>query len=130
MTRCVSFGEPSPLYRKTYGIVLEANRAAIDRLRPGMTGAEVDAIARGIIAKAGYGDAFGHSLGHSVGMEIHEGPNFSTKEKKIIKPGMTITVEPGIYLPGRLGVRIEDVVLVTQKGCEVLTATPKELLVL
>lgn len=130
MTRCVSFGEPSPLYRKIYGIVLEANRAAIDRLRPGMTGAEVDAIARGIIAKAGYGDAFGHSLGHSVGMEIHEGPNFSTKEKKIIKPGMTITVEPGIYLPGRLGVRIEDVVLVTQKGCEVLTATQKELLVL
>lgn len=130
MTRCVSFGAPSPLYRKIYGIVLDANRAAIDRLRPGMTGAEVDAIARKIIAKAGYGDAFGHSLGHSVGMEIHESPNFSEKEKGVIKPGMTITVEPGIYLPGRLGVRIEDVVLVTQNGCEVLTKTPKELLVL
>lgn len=127
MTRCVSFGRPTPLYRKVYEIVLEANRAAIDGLRPGMTGAEVDAMARGVISRAGYGDAFGHSLGHSVGMEIHEGPNFSQSEKRVIKPGMVITVEPGIYLPGRLGVRIEDVVLVTRGGCEVLTRTPREL---
>ena len=130
MTRCVSFGKPSPFYRKIYDIVLEANRKAVARIRPGMTGAEVDAVARRHIEKAGYGDAFAHSLGHSVGMEIHEGPNFSTGEKRVIKPGMVITVEPGIYLPGRLGVRIEDVVLVTRTGCECLTASPRELTVL
>ena len=127
MTRCVHFGKPSALYRKVYGIVLEANRKAIEAIRPGMTGEEVDAVARGHIAKNGYGAAFGHSLGHSVGMEIHEGPNFSPNEKRVIKPGMVITVEPGIYLKGRLGVRIEDVVLVTKAGCEVLTTTPREL---
>lgn len=127
MTRCVSFGRPSPLYRKVYDIVLKANRMAIERLRPGMTGKEVDAIARRVIRKAGYGEAFGHSLGHSVGMEIHEGPNFSQAEKRVIKPGMVVTVEPGIYLPGRLGVRIEDVVLVTRDGCDVLSKSPREL---
>ncbi len=130
MTRCISFGKPSPLYRKIYDIVLEANRKAIAKLRPGMTGEEVDAIARRHIKKAGYGDAFGHSLGHSVGMEIHEGPNFSPREERVIKPGMVITVEPGIYLPGRLGVRIEDIVLVTRNGCECLTQSPRELQVL
>ena len=92
MTRCVCFGRPTALYRKVYDIVLEANRKAVAKLRPGMTGEEVDAIARRHIAKAGYGDAFGHSLGHSVGMEIHEGPNFSPREKRVIKPGMVITV--------------------------------------
>lgn len=127
MTRCVSFGTPSPLYRKVYETVLKANRAAISKLRPGMTGAEVDAIARRVIEKAGYGEAFGHSLGHSVGMEIHEGPNFAPGETRVIKPGMVVTVEPGIYLPGRLGVRIEDVVLVTRNGCEVLSSSPREL---
>ena len=130
MTRCISFGKPTDFYRKIYNIVLEANRKAIAKLRPGMTGEEVDAIARKHIRKAGYGDAFGHSLGHSVGMEIHEGPNFSPKEERVIKPGMVITVEPGIYLPGRLGVRIEDVVLVTRNGCECLSQSPRELLVL
>lgn len=127
MTRCMASGAVSPLYKKIYNIVLEANMKAIEAIRPGMTGAEVDAVARRHIAKAGYGEAFGHSLGHSVGMEIHEGPNFSQSEKRVIKPGMVVTVEPGIYLPGRLGVRIEDVVLVTNSGCEVLTKTPKEL---
>lgn len=127
MTRCVHFGKPSALYRKVYGIVLEANRKAIAAIRPGMTGEEVDAVARDHIAKAGYAKAFGHSLGHSVGMEIHEGPNFSPNEKRVIRPGMVVTVEPGIYLKGRLGVRIEDVVLVTKDGCEVLTTAPREL---
>lgn len=127
MTRCVCFGKPTPLCEKIHKIVLEANRKAIDAIKPGMTGREVDAIARNVIAKAGYGDAFGHSLGHSVGLEIHESPNFSQVEKGIIKPGMTITVEPGIYLPGRLGIRIEDVVLVTPKGCEVLTKSDRQL---
>lgn len=125
MTRNVHFGKPSPLYRKVFDIVLEANRRAVADLKPGMTGREVDAIARDFIAKHGYGDAFGHSLGHSVGMEIHEGPNFSMGESRVIKPGMVITVEPGIYLPGRLGVRIEDVVLVTRTGCECLSTAPR-----
>lgn len=127
MTRCVAYGDPGAAYKKIFGIVLEANRRAIAAIRPGMTGAEVDAVARRHIAKAGYGDAFGHSLGHSVGMEIHEGPNFSQDEKRVIRPGMVVTVEPGIYLPGRLGVRIEDVILVTDSGCEVLTKSPRTL---
>ncbi len=128
MTRNLHFGKPSPLYRKVYDIVLEANRRAVAGLRPGMTGMEVDAIARDFIAKKGYGDAFGHSLGHSVGMEIHEGPNFSAAEARVIKPGMVVTVEPGIYLPGKFGVRIEDVVLVTRTGCECLSTSPRAIL--
>lgn len=125
LTRCITLGKATPLYNKIYNIVLEANLKAIAAIRPGMTGEEVDAIARNHIKKAGYGEAFGHSLGHSVGMEIHEGPNFSPNEKRIIKPGMIITVEPGIYLPGKLGIRIEDVVLITKTGCKVLTKSPK-----
>lgn len=124
LTRCISLGKPTALYKKIFSIVLEANQKAIQALKPGMTGEEVDAIARTHIAKAGYGDAFGHSLGHSVGMEIHEGPNFSPNEKRIIRPGMIITVEPGIYLPGKLGVRIEDVVLITKTGCKVMSQAP------
>lgn len=125
MTRCISFGRPSALYRKIYQIVLEANQTTIEKIRPGMTGKEVDAIARDIISSYGYGKDFGHSLGHSIGMEIHESPNFSQYEKGIIKPGMIITVEPGIYLPGKLGIRIEDVVLITRTGCKVLTSSPR-----
>lgn len=127
MTRCIHFGKPTKTYREIYGIVLEANRRAIASVKPGMTGAEIDAVARDFIASHGYGNAFGHSLGHSVGMEIHEGPNFSPGEKRIIKPGMVVTVEPGIYLPGKLGIRIEDVVLVTRTGCEVLTKSARDL---
>lgn len=130
MTRCVSFGKPSKLYEKIYKIVLDANRKAIAAVKPGMTGEEVDAVARKHIAKYGYGDAFGHSLGHSVGMFIHEGPNFSPRDHRVIKPGMIITVEPGIYLPGKLGVRIEDVVLITRNGCECLSQSPRSLLLL
>lgn len=127
MTRCLHLGKPSDHYRDVYQVVLEANRAAVDQLKPGMTGQEVDAIARRIIEKAGYGDHFGHALGHSVGIEIHERPNFSPGEDWEIKPGMVVTVEPGIYLPGDLGIRIEDVVLVTESGCECLSQTSREL---
>lgn len=130
MTRCVSFGKPSKLYEKIYKIVLDANRKAVDAVKPGMTGEEVDAIARKHIAKHGYGEAFGHSLGHSVGMFIHEGPNFSPRDRRVIKPGMIITVEPGIYLPGKLGVRIEDVVLITRDGCECLSQSRRDLMIL
>ena len=127
MTRCLILGKPSDHYRDIYNIVLEANRETVDKLRPGMTGQEVDDIARRIIDKAGYGEHFGHALGHSIGIEIHEGPNFSPGEEREIKPGMIITVEPGIYLPDDLGVRIEDDVLVTETGCECLTQTSREL---
>ena len=130
MTRCVSFGKPSKFYTEIFKIVLDANRKAVDRIKPGMTGEEVDAIARRHIAAAGYGDAFGHSLGHGLGMEVHESPNFSPREKRVIKPGMIITVEPGIYLAGKVGVRIEDVVLITRNGCECLTRSPRDLVIL
>ena len=91
-----------------------------------MTGNEIDAVAREFIDKAGYGTAFGHGLGHGLGLEVHEQPSFSTGSETVIRPGMVVTVEPGIYLNGRLGIRIEDVVLITRDGCEVLTRTPHE----
>lgn len=127
LTRTVVFGKPSPLLQKIHNIVLEANQRAISGIRPGRECSEIDAIARDYITEAGYGDNFGHSLGHSLGLEIHESPNFAATCKTVLKPGMVLTVEPGIYLPGRLGVRIEDVVLVTRTGCEVLSASPREL---
>jgi len=127
MTRCVFFGAPTPLYRKLYGVVLAANRKAIRAIRPGVACCDIDAVARGHIEKAGYGPFFGHSLGHGLGLEVHESPNFSPSCKALLKPGMTITVEPGIYLPGKLGIRVEDVVLVTRDGCEVLTQSPREM---
>lgn len=128
MTRCAwisSRGSPTPLWREIYGIVLQANRAAIRAIRPGVSCRDIDAAARGIIEKAGYGECFGHSLGHGLGLEVHESPSFSETCKTPLAPGMVLTVEPGIYLPGKLGIRIEDVILVTRDGCEVLTQTPR-----
>ena len=123
MTRCVrGRGEE---YRDIYSIVLEANRAAIAAARPGMTSGALDKVARDIIRKAGYGKAFGHSLGHGVGYEIHEEPTARAKSKTVLEPGMFVTIEPGIYLEGKLGVRIEDLVLITPDGCEVITRSPK-----
>lgn len=129
MTRSVFFGSPTSAYRAIHAIVLEANRKAIRAIRPGRRCDEIDALARRHIEKAGYGACFGHSLGHSLGLEIHESPSFSPSCKTELKPGMVLTVEPGIYLPGRLGIRIEDVILVTRNGCEVLSQTPRELIV-
>lgn len=129
MTRSVYFGAPSPFYREIHAIVLEANRRAIRAIRPGRPCDAIDAIARRHIEKAGYGDCFGHGLGHSLGLEIHESPSFSPSCKTELKPGMVLTVEPGIYLPGRIGIRIEDVILVTRTGCEVLSRTPRDLVV-
>jgi len=125
MTRCVYYGTPPPLYREIYGIVLEANRKAVNAIKPGIPCCEIDAIARKHIGKAGYGKYFGHSLGHGLGLEVHESPSFSPNCKTALQPGMVITVEPGIYLPGRLGIRIDDVIRVTRTGCEVLTQTPR-----
>ena len=111
------------LYRKIYRLVLEANRAAIAAAKPGMTGKALDKVARDVIRKGGFGKCFGHSLGHGVGYEIHEAPYASKKGDMVLKPGMLVTVEPGVYLEDNLGVRIEDLVLITETGCEVLSAS-------
>lgn len=130
MTRTVFLGEPEDKHREVYGIVLAAQRAGIEAVAPGRTGKEVDAVARKLIAEAGYGDYFGHGLGHSVGLVIHEGPYLNIREERVLEPGMVVTVEPGIYIPDWGGVRIEDIVLVTENGCEVLTQSPKEFIIL
>ena len=129
MTRTVLLGNsPSAKQKEIYSIVLEAQRSAISKIKPGMKCSDIDACARNIIEKAGYGQFFGHGLGHGVGLFIHEEPRFSRSCDTIIEPGMIITVEPGIYLPGEFGVRIEDLVEVTEDGCNNLTHSPKELL--
>lgn len=130
ITRTVCLGEPDEKQRALYDTVLAANRAGIAAVRPGLTGKEVDAAARRLIVDAGYGEYFGHGLGHSVGLAIHESPNLSPREERVLEPGMVVTVEPGIYLPDYGGVRIEDMVLVTKDGCEVLTKAPKDLIII
>lgn len=130
ITRTVFLGEPDEKQREIYDIVLAANRAGIEAVVPGRMGQEVDAVARKMIDAAGYGQYFGHGLGHSVGLAIHEGPNLNTREETVLEPGMVVTVEPGIYLPGWGGVRIEDLVLITENGCEVLTQSPKDLIII
>lgn len=129
ITRTVFIGDPEDRHRDVYQTVLAAQRAGIQAVAPGRSGKEVDAVARAIIEKAGYGDYFGHGLGHSVGLAIHEGPNLNKREERMLEPGMVVTVEPGIYIPDWGGVRIEDIVLVTESGCEVLTQAPKELII-
>lgn len=126
MTRTLFVGTPSRKLREIHKIVLAANRKAIAAVRAGVACCKVDAVARNHIAKHGYGKYFGHSLGHSVGIEIHEYPSFSATCKTVLKPGMVMTIEPGIYVPGLGGVRIEDMVVVTRKGCEVITGSPHE----
>lgn len=128
ITRTVVVGAANDKQREIYKIVLQAQQEAIAAVKPGVKGSSVDKVARDIIAGYGYGDNFGHGLGHSVGLQIHENPSFSTKDDTILETGMTITVEPGIYLPGWGGVRIEDIVLVTDAGCAVLTGADKKLL--
>ena len=130
MTRTVVIGQPSEKHLEIYNTVLEAQKAALAAIKIGMKGKEVDAVARKIIADAGYGDYFGHGLGHSVGIDIHENPRFSVAEERTIEKGMVLTVEPGIYLPGFGGVRIEDMVVVTEDGIENLTHSKKELIII
>jgi Xaa-Pro aminopeptidase len=127
LTRVVVTGKISPKLRKIYGIVLTAQLAAIEAICPGRTCEQVDRVARKIITRAGFGKAFGHGLGHGTGLEIHEAPRLAIGQKTKLRPGMIVTVEPGIYLPGWGGVRIEDDVLVTRSGHEVLTDVPKQL---
>lgn len=118
-------GKVPALAKKIYQIVWDAQRRAIDFAKPGITGAQLDTAARQVIINAGYGKYFGHGLGHGVGLEIHEGPRASQLYKKKLLPGMVVTIEPGIYLPGKFGVRHEDMILITDSGCELLTTINK-----
>lgn len=127
LTRVVAIGKMPRKIREVYQVVLDAQLAAIDAIKPGVALKEVDAVARRIITKAGYGKHFGHSLGHGLGLDIHEQPTLSAKSKGHLQPGQVVTVEPGVYLPGVGGVRIEDDVLVTQRGRRVLSDLPKDL---
>ncbi|MFM1653055.1 M24 family metallopeptidase [Brevibacillus sp. B_LB10_24] len=130
ITRTVAVGEPPAKMREIYEIVLEAQLNGVGSIKSGMTGKEADALTRDIIAAAGYGAEFGHSTGHGFGLEVHEAPSLAMSSQTVLKPGMLVTVEPGIYLSGVGGVRIEDDVLITESGCEILTKSPKELLIL
>jgi Xaa-Pro aminopeptidase len=127
LTRTVHLGPAPDEFARIYRIVLEAQARAEEGIRPGMTGRDVDALARDHISAAGFGQYFGHSLGHSIGLDNHETPLFSPHDSTVIETGMVMTVEPGIYVPGLGGVRIEDVVVVRDDGCEVLTAAAKDL---
>ena len=130
MTRTVCVGRPTAEARRVYQAVLEAQLAAIAAVRPGVAVGEVDRAARNVLRGAGLARYFTHSTGHGVGLEIHEPPRLAAGQRERLQPGMVITVEPGVYLARRGGVRIEDMVAVTGSGCEVLTSTSKELIVL
>jgi Xaa-Pro aminopeptidase len=127
ITRTVAIGSADEKMKKVYHTVLDAQLAAIAAIRPGKTGVEIDAVARDVITEAGYGDCFGHGLGHSIGRLVHDGPGFSKLSKVVLEPGMIFTVEPGIYIEGWGGVRIEDDIVVTDDGCEILNTASKEL---
>lgn len=125
MTRTVHLGPATTAERDAYEAVLEAQRAAVAAVRPGVQCREVDEAARSVLRRAKLADFFTHSTGHGVGLEIHEGPRIAAKQQQTLKAGMVITIEPGVYLPGRFGVRIEDMVLVTRNGAEILTPATK-----
>lgn len=129
MTRTVAIGSVGDEQRMVYNTVLDAQLAAINAIKAGKICKDIDEIARSLIYNAGYSGCFGHGLGHSIGIDVHESPSFNTSDESILKPGMVLTVEPGIYLEGKFGVRIEDMVVVTDSGCENLTHSPKELII-
>jgi Xaa-Pro aminopeptidase len=128
-TRTFATGSPPPALTEAYAVCLEAELAGMDAVRPGAQAADVDAAARSVIERAGHGERFGHPTGHGVGLEIHEAPRLAAASTATLEPGMVVTVEPGIYLPGSGGVRIEDLVVVTATGGERLTMYPKHLTV-
>ncbi len=130
MTRTVAIGEVSDEQKLVYDTVLKAQMACLDGLKAGMTGDEGDRLARSVIEQAGYGKAFGHSTGHGVGIDVHEFPRLSPRVQEVLRPGEIVTVEPGIYLEGRFGVRIEDMVWLTEDGNIDLTASDKRLIIL
>jgi Xaa-Pro aminopeptidase len=125
MTRTVHLGQARAGERNAYDAVLEAQETAVAAVRAGVTAGEVDEAARGVLRRAGLAKWFTHSTGHGVGLEIHEGPRLAAKQTQALEAGMVITIEPGIYMPGKFGVRIEDMVLVTAKGGEILTPSTK-----
>lgn len=128
ITRTVVVGEPSEKMLEIYHIVKKAQLSVLEQIKEGMTTAEADGIARTIIAEAGYGPNFGHGLGHGLGLEVHENPRVSFRDTTVLKEGMVVTVEPGIYIPQWGGVRIEDDVVIAKGGCRVLTSATKELI--
>jgi Xaa-Pro aminopeptidase len=127
MTRTVFYRDCPPEWREVYGIVREAKDRAAEAIRPGVAGKGVDKVARDIITAAGYGENFGHGLGHGIGIEVHEGPRLATVGERMLEPGMLVTNEPGIYLPGKGGIRIEDIFLVTDDGSENLNTLPTDI---
>ena len=128
LTRTFAVNRMPEAIATVYPIVLEAQQAAIDAIAPGKSCAAIDQVARHVITEAGYGEYFGHGLGHGLGKEVHEGPYFNDlEENTLLEPGNVMTVEPGIYIPGVGGVRIEDNIVVTESGCRVLSSFPKAL---
>ncbi|MEI5992957.1 aminopeptidase P family protein [Candidatus Enterococcus mansonii] len=130
VTRTVAYKEPTDFQKEIYSIVLEAQLKAMDAVKPGITAGELDDIARGVITSYGYGEYFNHRLGHGIGTTVHEYPSLITGNDLVIEEGMCFSIEPGIYIPGKVGVRIEDCLHVTHSGCEAFTKTPKELIIL
>ncbi len=130
MTRTVCIGNPTDRMLTVYNTVLKAQTEAIKAIKSGVVCKDIDKVARDIIDKAGFFGCFGHGLGHSVGIDIHENPSFNTRCEEITKPGMVITVEPGIYLENEFGVRIEDIIIVTENGCEDITKSDKKLIII
>jgi Xaa-Pro aminopeptidase len=126
-TRTYATGDPGEEARGVYEVVREAQQAALDAIEAGVEGEAVDAVARKVIEAAGHGERFGHGLGHGVGLEVHEGPRLSLRSDDVLAPNEVVTVEPGVYLPGKLGVRIEDLVVVTEDGLRKLSGLPKDL---
>jgi len=129
MTRTVALGYATEEMKKVYETVLAAQKAGIAATRAGVLGKEIDAAARKVITDAGYGEYFGHGYGHSLGLQVHEDPNCNPKGETVMETGMVASAEPGIYLPGKFGVRIEDVVIFTADGCENITRSPKNLII-
>jgi Xaa-Pro aminopeptidase len=127
MTRMLFLGRPTPKVKQLHAAVLEAQLAAIDVVRAGVSTSRVDKAARDVLKQHGLDRAFVHSTGHGLGLEIHEPPRIAKRDKHKLAAGMAITIEPGVYLEDFGGIRIEDTVVVTEKGCEILTPTPKEL---
>jgi Xaa-Pro aminopeptidase len=130
ITRTVAVGKPTDKLKEIYEIVLEAQLRGVNGIKPGLTGKEADALTRDYITEKGYGEYFGHSTGHGIGLEVHEGPGLSVKSDVVLEKGMAVTVEPGIYIPGLGGVRIEDDIIITENHNERLTHSPKELIIL
>jgi Xaa-Pro aminopeptidase len=126
-TRTYATGDPGEEARAVYEVVREAQQAALDAIKAGVEGEAVDAVARKVIETAGHGDHFGHGLGHGVGLEVHESPRLSLRSDDVLAPNEVVTVEPGVYLPGKLGVRIEDLVVVSEDGLRNLSGLPKDL---